>query len=204
MKLYHFPRSRSARVLWAANELGAKLDIIPVNLLEGEHRKAEYGVTHPHHKVPAFADATRDLHMIESGAIAVWLQEIADTDNSLIPERGTAARGRYWEWLFYVNSTLDNIVIPAYLHSKILPEPARDEQVVTNNAEVWNTDAAPFVAKRLGDGTWACGGQFTIADVFLTYDLVLAMGLGWLEAHPALRAYVGRATAREGFKAAFS
>lgn len=204
MKLYHFPKTRSARVLWAAKELGVDLELISVDLLKGEQRKPEYGDIHPHHKIPSLVDDAKELHLIESGAIATWLQENHDPDNRLAPAPGTVARARYWEWMFYVTVTLDALVVPAYIHSKVYPEGMRDGALVAKNTAELREHAMPFIAKRLGDNQWACGDQFTLADVALGYDLVLAAGIDLLAGHDNLGAYLGRVTAREAFRAAMA
>lgn len=204
MKLYHFPKTRSSRVLWLAKELGVELDLVPVDLLQRAQYKPDYVAINPHSKVPAFEDASKGVHLIESGAIATWLVENAPNGENFVPPKGSVERSQYWEWLFYVNATLDELTIPAYLHAKVLPEPARNPAVVETATKAWRDNVVPFIEGRLGDKTWACGDRFTVADIFLSYDLGLAAGLGFLAGHPRLEAYLARATERPAFKAAFA
>ena len=71
MKLYHQPRTRSARVSWLLGELGlaTRTEIQHVNVFTGEGRKPEYLEVHPHGFVPALEDDGGVL--VESSAIGL-------------------------------------------------------------------------------------------------------------------------------------
>lgn len=42
MKLYGVPPTRALRVIWLLNELGLECELIPVNVLQRENRRADF------------------------------------------------------------------------------------------------------------------------------------------------------------------
>jgi glutathione S-transferase len=83
MKLYGEPPTRALRVIWLLNELGLKYEIVPVNILKGEHKQEAFRAINPVGKVPVLVDGTAVL--TESAAIQLYL---ADKN----PRRGLSPR----------------------------------------------------------------------------------------------------------------
>ena len=52
MKLYEFGPTRSIRVRWTLQELGADFEAIRVNLLAGDNRRREFLEINPAGKIP--------------------------------------------------------------------------------------------------------------------------------------------------------
>ena len=73
MKVFGFPATRSARVVWTLEEAGANYDYVHVNLLKGEARQATFLGVNPGGKVPAFSDG--ELTLTESGAICMYVAD---------------------------------------------------------------------------------------------------------------------------------
>jgi len=73
MKLYEFGPTRSIRVRWTLQELGADFEPIRVNLLAGENRRPEFLKINPAGKIPVLVDG--DLMLTESVAIVLYLAE---------------------------------------------------------------------------------------------------------------------------------
>lgn len=201
IKLHGFPGTRSSRIQWVLEEAKAPYELVLVNLLEGAHKKPDYlAAHHPHGLVPAFEDGS--LRLIESAAMSM---HIADkfAEAKLAPAPGTPERARYYELVTYAVSTLDETIIPMYLHTKVLPEAARDPKIIERGRPVAKT-ACEFLTKELGAGPYFLGEQFTAADAAIGYDLALAAQIGLLEGFPALQQYVGRIVERPGFKKAMA
>lgn len=203
MKLYHFPRTRSARVFWAAHELGESLDVHTVNLREGEHKQPPYLEVNPHGWVPALHDEERDVTLFESGAICLHLAENSANADALLPPAGSGARALCYQLTFYANATLDDITIPPYLQIQFRPEEKRDNVMIDLCFKKWGEVVAPYLSGLLGEQDFLCGERFSLADVMVGYDLFFALELDLLEESPNLEVYVERITEREGFQKAF-
>src|SRR5438067_2282099 len=103
--LYHAPRSRSGRIIFLLEELGAPYEIHTVNLRRGDGSGAvDPANPHPHGKVPAICDD--GALVFESAAIALYL-----TDKFPIagigPLVGDPQRGAYLTWLAYYAGVME-------------------------------------------------------------------------------------------------
>ena len=82
MKLYEFGPTRSIRVRWTLQELGADFEPIRVNLAAGEQGRPEFLKINPAGKIPVLVDG--DLVLTESVAIVLYLAE-KYSDRGLLP-----------------------------------------------------------------------------------------------------------------------
>src|SRR6185295_14654657 len=89
MKLFGFKGTRSNRVEWMLQEVGADYELVKVDLLTGEHKKPDHRARHAHALVPAFEDGK--VHIIESAAACLYLAD-KYTDKRLAPAPGTPER----------------------------------------------------------------------------------------------------------------
>lgn len=81
MKIYTYPKSRSLRVLWTLEEIGAPYESVRVDLLSPNPSMKS---PHPRGKVPFFTD--EDISISETLAICVYLCE-RHTDEALYPTK---------------------------------------------------------------------------------------------------------------------
>ena len=96
--LYGTPGSRTQIVEWVALELGVKLDSI--TLTQPTRDSPEYRAVHPFGKIPGCKAADGKTGIFESGAIMLY---IADLAGSLpTPE----ARGAAAAWVMWANATM--------------------------------------------------------------------------------------------------
>ena len=167
--------------------------------MQGEHKQASHLARQPHGLVPAI-----DLGhgpMIESVAICLALAD-QYADKGLAPAPGTPDRARYYEAVVYAVSTIDDAVIPIYLHTKVLPPDKRDPKLIAAKLPTWRL-SAELLTQRLGDRQFIVGDKFTAADIVIGYDLILALEIGLLSDYPKLAAYAKRLTERPTFHKVF-
>lgn len=200
MKLFGFKGTRSNRVEWMLQEVGAAYDFVKVDLLSGEHRKPDHVGRHAHALVPAFEDG--NVHIIESAAACLYLADKL-ADKGLAPAAGSPERARYYQLSVYAVSTLDETVVPLFFQKVVYPPEQRKPEVVDQKMPIWET-AAAFLTRELGEGPYFLGKSFSAVDVIVGYDLALAAKAGLLKGHPALEAYTERVTSREAFKKAYA
>lgn len=202
MKLYHQPRTRSARVRWLLGELGlaSQTDIHQVNVFTGEGRKADYLAVHPHGFVPALEDDGGVL--IESSAICLYLVDRYG-NGRLAPPPGTFARGKYYEWMVYIPATVDPCLETIMFHTVFLPESHRIPALVERAKKKWAQKIQPRLSSAVEKTPWIVGEDFTAADVVAGSTLAWARLAGVLEETPPLTAYIERIAARPEFQNAY-
>src|SRR6185295_11746278 len=97
--LYHAPRSRSSRIIWLLEELGAdyKIELVPIVRGDGTGKPApdSYLAINPLRKVPAIADGSAVV--FESGAICLYLTD-SHPKNDIGPLPGHSDRAAYVRW----------------------------------------------------------------------------------------------------------
>ena len=201
LKLYHQPRTRSARVRWLLAELHLPHDVQTVNVFGGEGRRPEYmKEVHPHGFVPALDD--EGTVIIESAAICMYLVDRYGR-GELAPPVGTKERGTYYEWMVYVPATADPLCEAVMFNTVFLPEEKRDPRLVERSKKTWAQKVEPRFVRALGSTPFILGEKFSAADVLVGSSLGWARMAGMLSDDPVLAAYLERLTSRPGFLAGF-
>ena len=184
---------RDLRVRWALEEVGQPYDVDLLGL--GEHKQSAHRQRQPFGQVPTYED--EEVTLFESGAIVL---RIAERFPGLFPE-DPAARARAIEWMFAALNTIeppimDYSFVTLFEADKPWSEmrrPAVEARVLTRLGEL---------SKRLGDGPWLDGDQFTAGDLLMVTVLRIVIGKGLYERFPNLADYVARGIARPAFKKA--
>jgi glutathione S-transferase len=107
LTLYHAPQSRSTRIIWLLEELGAEYNLIYTNIprMDGSGGPDENN-PHPDKKVPALAH--NGALITESAAIVLYLTD-------LFPQKeigravGDPNRGPYLTWLAYYAGVMEPV-----------------------------------------------------------------------------------------------
>lgn len=196
MKLYHQPRTRSARVRWLLEELGVLYEIEHINVFAGEGRRPEYERIHPHGCVPALEDGGPPI--IESSAICMYLVDRYG-HGRFAPPPGTEARGKYYEWMVYVPATADPVCETVMFHTVFLPETHRLPQVAERSRTRWAKKIEPRYRHTLSQSKYVLGDEFSAADVLVGHSLLWARTAGILSDDPVLGKYLEDVTARPAF-----
>ena len=194
IRLWHVAQSRSFRVLWALEEIGAPYELIRCSFFDRSLRAPQHLARSPAGRVPALEDGATVL--CESGAILAWLAETRAS--RLRVTEGAEERAAFLQGLHYAE-TLGAHLANLTQHHVVLREDAMRSPTVMR-----------LEAKRLenalrcvGPG-WAAGA-FSVADVALGYAIWVAQRfvslpesaaeyLAACEARPAFQ----RARAKDG------
>jgi glutathione S-transferase len=189
-RLFFTPRTRSNRVLWALNEIGAPFES---TLVPSEDRRSpEHRARHPLGRVPAL-ELDDGTMMFESAAICLQLADLYP-DSGLLPPPGSSARALVYQWVMFGMTELEG---PLYRWIGDKRDGATDSPAAGRFAE-----AAEAIAAALDGKTWLSGDQFTVADIVCVGVLGSAASRGLLEPWPVLRDYVERGEARPAHAAA--
>ena len=206
--VHHLENSRSQRILWLLEELGAEYQI------KRYGRDKETGLAppelldiHPLGKAPVITDGNKTV--AESGAIIEYLMHTCD-DGRLRPQEGTAERLAYNYWLHYAEGTfaslmllslimgrIENAPLPFFLKpvAKGIARKVRDGYLDPNV-----TRNLAFMESTLASSPWFCGEHFTAADVQMSFALEAAEIRTSLDAdYPHLAGFLATIRARPAY-----
>jgi len=193
--VHHLNESRSQRILWLLEELGAPYEIAfykrdaTTNLAP-----PELEAIHPLGKSPVITDDGKPL--AESGAIVDYLVR-RHGGGRLAPAPRTDAHERYLEWLHYAEGSA---MLPLMLNLYTLRlgeaagplKPRIDGEIETHLG---------YVEKSLAGRNYLLG-DFTAADVQMSFVGEVGRAFGRLADKPNLDAWVARLHERPAYKRA--
>ena len=183
--LYGMPRTRSFRVLWTLEEVGAEYEYHLVNLGKEEGQAQEFLRLNPGGKLPVLVDG--DLVLSESAAICTHLAE-SHPESALIPAAATSDRARYNQWCFFVLSELEQPLWTIAKHKFALPRDYRVREVI-ETATFEFARAVKVLDLGLRGREYLVGDNFSVADLLATHTLMWAraakveLGSGALETY---------------------
>jgi glutathione S-transferase len=191
MKLYGFGPTRWLRALWGLRELGVEFELMPVNLLAGEHRRPEFLAINPAGKVPVLVDG--DDVIPESAAIVLYLAE-KYPDRGLMPT-DLKERAQVYRWVMFAMTELEQPLWRIAKHTFVLPEDKRLPQDVALAGEDFAT-MARVLERHMEGREFIVGDRVTVADCVTAYLMDWANEEHLLDRFPNLRAYLDRMYAR--------
>jgi glutathione S-transferase len=209
--VHHLNNSRSQRLLWLLEELGLKYEIKryqrdPQTMLA----PASLREVHPLGKSPVVTDG--DLTLAESGAIMEYLLERYG-GGRLVPPAGTTERLRYTYWMHFAEGSAMPPLVMKLIFDRMEKGPmpffvrpvARGiaGRVKRGFIEPNINRQLDFMEAELGKSAWFAGGEFTAADIQMSFPLEAAAARGGLDARrPKLMEFLGRIHAREPYRTA--
>lgn len=144
---------RSQRVL-EVFEIPHRTELM--QLRQGDAKKPGYEKIHPLRRVPALQHG--DVTIIESGAICLYLADLFP-EKMKTPRPGTPERARLYEWMFFLQTTLEPVVMGTFENPDKKPEAAAKVR------ELLEAMVGKF------KGPYVLGEEFTVADVILHTEL---------------------------------
>lgn len=189
---YTNPMSRGRVVRWMLEEVGQpyRTEIIEF----GPQMKAkECLAINPMGKVPALVH--RGTVITEVAAILAYL---ADTfpEAGLAPKPGSAERGTYYRWLFFVAGPLEAAIVDKSMGIVVQEKDRR--RVGYGCYE----DMVQTVEKAVEGGTFLADDRFSAADLYMCAVLTWAMMDGGIEKRSAMERYVKAMSARPALQRA--
>ncbi|MCB1920216.1 MAG: glutathione S-transferase family protein [Candidatus Competibacteraceae bacterium] len=188
LHVYGYPNTRSQRVVWALEEVGATYEYHPVNLLAGDGRQPDYLALNPGGKVPTLVDG--ELILSESAAICTYLGDRFPS-SGLTPPAGSVERALYNQWCFFILSELEQPLWTITKHRFALPEKRRVPAIFDTAHWEWGV-AAHVLATGLGERTFLVGERFTVADLLAAHTLAWARAFAMPFGHATLETYANR------------
>lgn len=157
LTLFHAPKSRSSRIIWLLEELGAPYELRTVNITRGDGSGAhDESNPHPEKKVPALVHDGALL--TESAAIVLYLTDLFP-DAGIGPTIGDPKRGPYLTWLAYYQGVMEPILVSEWTG-------VADNAGLQRNYGTKDTMHARVLA-ALGKGPYMLGETFSGADILV-------------------------------------
>ncbi|MBB1092990.1 glutathione S-transferase [Rhodopseudomonas palustris] len=194
LTLHHLNDSRSQRILWLLEELGAPYELKRYQR-DATTRLAppELKAVHPLGKSPVITDG--DLRLVESGAIVDAILRRYGAGSGLRPAEGTPAFEAYQEWLHYAEgSAMLPLMLQLYtsrLKDAAAPLQPRIDSEIANHLG--------FIEGALKGRQFFVGDSLTGADIIMSFVAELAGSFGRLADYPELAAWIARMHARPAF-----
>ena len=187
LKLYHSPQTRSSRMVWLLEEIGAPYEIEYLDIRAEGGLPESYRAVHPLKKVPALQHDGETI--TESAAICLYLSDLFP-EAELGPLAGEPGRGAYLSWLAYYAGVIEPaLMVKAVGATGFSPLSAAwgdPELMIQRLADT--LEAAPYVL----------GERFTTVDVLVGSTFQWAGKL--LPKTEAVEAYKTRLMARPAFQ----
>jgi len=168
LKLYGTSKSRSARSLWALEELGLKYEHVPVEVPQA--KSPEHLKRNPNGHIPVLEDD--GLILWESMAINLYLAEKygkAPFWPSSVGQHGSA-----YQWSFFGMTEIEPRLMTVLINRMFLPAGQRDEKAAEQALEALKAPLKVLDDTLKGHDN-LLGNDFTIADLNVAGVLSFAM-----------------------------
>jgi glutathione S-transferase len=174
MRLYYHPlSSNSRRALVTAIHLHAKLDLIVVDLLKGEHRNPQYLQLNPNGKVPLLDDD--GFHLWESHAIMQYLAD-KSPGQTVYPQeiKARADINRWLFWSAYHFTPAVGFISRERVSKRMVGGSGDPDPVEIERGEALFTAAARVLDTQLTGRQWIAQDRLTLADLAIAAPLMHA------------------------------
>ena len=210
--VHHLEDSRSQRVLWLLEELGADYEVRRYDRdPETSLAPPELYDIHPLGKSPVITDG--DVTVAETGAIFEYLIETYDPEGRLKPQAGSQAARDYTYWLHYAEGSFMPLMIVSLIMSRIeaAPLPFFAKPIargIVNKVRESYLDPnvrrhLDYLNDQLADKEWFLGNRLSAADIQMSFAIEAAEVRSDLpERYPNLNGYLARMRARPAYQAA--
>ncbi|MDB5654581.1 MAG: glutathione S-transferase [Tardiphaga sp.] len=194
LTLHHLNDSRSQRIVWLLEELGANYELRryqrdPVTRLAPPELEA----VHPLGKAPFLEDG--DIRIAESGAMVDYL--IRHYGNgALRPQEGAAGFEAYLEWLHYAEGSA---MLPLMMHLYVsrLKEAGTPLQPRIDGEMARHLG---YIENALQGRHFFVGDSLTGADIQMSFVAEVANSFKRLGPYPNLAGWIARMHARPAFQ----
>ena len=194
IKLYGTENSRAVRPIWTAEEMGLNYELIMMPFPPRVFMK-EYLNINNLGTVPYMVD--NNIKMTESVAISQYLVEkYGPSDLQVLPHEDDYPI--YLNWLFHSDATLTfpQTVVLRYKYQ----EPGVADAAIDGYSR-WFVSRLKLLETSLDGKEYLCSDRFTIADICVSYAILLADSLGIHQAFkPNIKRWTDSLFEREAFK----
>jgi GSH-dependent disulfide-bond oxidoreductase len=155
--LYTWNTPNGRKVSIMLEELALPYTVFPIDITKGEQLQSSFLLLSPNNKIPAIVDHDTGIHLMESGAILMYL---AKKTGKLMSPMGN----KYWEqmeWLMFQMGSVGPMLGQTHHFVKFNPgkSPYAEERYRKENARLYQV-----LENRLMDRDFICD-EYSIVDI---------------------------------------
>ena len=155
--LYTWNTPNGRKVSIMLEEVGLPYSVFPIDITKGEQRHPDFLFLSPNNKIPAIVDHDAGIHLMESGAILMYL---ANKTGKLLSPIGE----KYWEqmeWLMLQMGSIGPMLGQTHHFVKFNPgkSPYAEERYSKENTRLYQV-----LENRLKDREFICN-EYSIVDI---------------------------------------
>lgn len=162
-QLYYYPNNASLAVHFLLHHMGLEHELLLVDRKAEFHKSAAYLKLNPAGRIPTLVDNGHAI--FESAAICIHLCE-QHPEHALIPALGSIERASFFQWLTYLNNTLQAELMVLYY-----PQRHTDDVGTINNVIAAQqdrvADALAVLNEQLQGNAFLLGDKISACDFFL-------------------------------------
>jgi glutathione S-transferase len=203
LRLYYAPGACSLAPHIALEEVGARFELSRVDLGGNQQSSSEFLRVNPKARVPALADG--DWVLTEAPAILRYIA-VRHPASGLWPW-DPREEARCSEWLNWLSSTIQVAFTHVRRAGRYASEPRSVEDVAATGRNACR-DLWRAVDRKIGEGPWAIGDRYSVADPYLmvywTWGRGPALGFDMTHDFPHWTNHARRLAARPAVQRAFA
>ena len=155
--LYTWNTPNGRKVSIMLEEVGLPYRVFPIDITKGDQLQPDFLFLSPNNKIPAIVDHDAGIHLMESGAILMYL---ANKTGKLLSPIGE----KYWEqmeWLMFQMGSVGPMLGQTHHFVKFNPgkSPYAEERYSKENARLYQ-----LLENRLKDREFICN-EYSIVDI---------------------------------------
>ncbi|PWE18877.1 glutathione S-transferase family protein [Marinicauda salina] len=195
LRLHHLNASRSQRIVWLLEELGAEYELVR-HERDAQTRLAPPGLLKIHGmgKAPLLEDG--EVVVAETGAIAQYLLARHDPDHRLHPRAEELDFPDYLEWMHAAEGA---VFLPSLIFV-YLDATGLSDSFLAEYMSAERDKAMGVIEARLSEHDYFAGDRFTAADCLMGFQLDNADAAGALAKRPATKAWLERIRVRPAYQ----
>ncbi len=165
-KLYHFPFSQHGRrVVSLLEQANLAYQVLPINMMAGEHRSEAYLALNPNHQVPVLVD--EDFSLYESNAILRYLCEKHDLKQWYPSD--IRLRAQVNLWLDWNQTLMGQSTVDIVLNSVFLGDKGDQDAIARGKLQL--QALIQVLENHLSQTNYLVGDTPTIADLSLASNI---------------------------------
>jgi len=162
-QLYYYPNNASLAPHFLLHHMKLSYELLLVDRKSQSHKSAEYLKLNPAGRIPTLID--KGLPIFESPAICIHLCE-SHPEHKLIPELGSPNRPLFFQWLAFLNNTLQaELMVYYYPHRHTNSEATIPNVLAAQEERI--AEALSVINEQLAKDEYLIGPQITACDFFL-------------------------------------
>lgn len=162
-KLYYYPNNASLAPHFLLYHVKADYELLLVDKKSNYQKSADYLKLNPAGRIPTLV--VDEQPIFESPAICIHICEL-HPEHELIPPIGSSKRPLFFQWLTFLNNTLQaELMVRYYPHRHTNDESTIPNIIAAQDERI--ADALSIVNDQLGHNEFLLGDKLSACDYFL-------------------------------------